>query len=422
MPRKTNPPAGWTEEQETFIEQCAEEGSPWTESPLIVTEDHRRYAKSRLFVHKRRSLSPKPSTSSNMSTKPSTSSNMSTKDPKIAEIAQQMQAMFVSIPKHNVYQLSVGAGNSRDFIVGLAEALKLPDGKTISAAVVLNPLYSIFFHLDTTAKLVEALTAKKSSEDPGGKPTHAIHLTLPTLLNLLKGKHGMDSSNKEETNLDKITNDMKTSAGFKSSETADGMTICCGKMFNDLKTHGDKKAELFILPTPAQLGATHGNVYDKNKALSYSTAHFNNKDGTLKAIPIKIKNEKGTVDELKLVYGYIIPIEGTESIITVDTPTANNDAAFETFFAGTHHDADRRPTHSPIDSGDLSAATTLQSDAEGTLAEVVLQLKALQEEKNALKHLENVLVETQRDKERNVALQLKNAEEREQQAEALLLV
>lgn len=36
-----------------------------------------------------------------------------------------------------------------------------------------------------------------------------------------------------------------------------------------------------------------------------------------------------------------------------------------------------------------------------------------------MKHLENVLVETQRDKERNVALQLKNAEEREQQAEAL---
>mmetsp|Transcript_2736 Transcript_2736/g.4037 ORF Transcript_2736/g.4037 Transcript_2736/m.4037 type:complete len:286 (+) Transcript_2736:1741-2598(+) len=166
------------------------------------------------------------------------------------------------------------------------------------------------------------------------KPTHAIHLTLPTLLNLLKAKHGMDSSNVEETNLDKITIDMKKSAGFDSAETADGMTICCGKMFNDLKTHGDKKAELFILPTPAQLGATHGNVYDKNKALSYSTAHFNNKDGTLKAIPIKIKNEKGTVNELKLVYGYIIPIEGTESIITVDTPTANNDAAFANFFAG----------------------------------------------------------------------------------------
>jgi len=326
MPRKSNTPAGWTEEQETCIKDCVENGTSWAESPLFDTSQHRTYAKQRRWFYKRRSLSPKPSKETSI---------MPPKvDSDIAGLASKMKDLFKEIDKRHVHQLFPGSDNHDDILLGLAEGLKLNSGTTISAAVLAHPMKSFFYHAyGTAAKLMDFLTAK-TNESSGGQKTHAIKIDMPTLLNILTAEHGMDASKPNQTNSDKITIEMGTAAG----SAQEAMVNCCGMMFNDLKKLGEKKTELYILPSATDLGAKPGNV-EKSKELCYSTAHFNNTDGSLKLTPIKLKINKSvgndTISDVMLVYGYIIPIDGTENNINIKSPTATtNDNEFANLFSG----------------------------------------------------------------------------------------
>ncbi len=250
---------------------------------------------------------------------------------EIDKIIEQMGKLLQGMPRHDMRQLVLGAENSRGTIVGLAEGLKIANGKTTSAAVVIDPIVSILHHFDIEVELIKSVTLK-SQDSPGGELTRAIKAVVPTLYSFLKSKHGLDTSVPDETNFERITLNMKAAGGVNSAESADGMTISLGKMYNDLKKLGDTKQEVAILPTPADLGATHGNLYTKKDQLNYHTGHFNETDGTLKVNPIKLQSKKGGTKDLLLVYGFIIPIHGTESNINVETPTATNSTAFDSFF------------------------------------------------------------------------------------------
>ena len=266
-------------------------------------------------------------------------------DSKIAAIASGcgMKAMFKDIDKRHIHQLFPGSDNQDDILLGLAENLKLPSGlTTISAAILVHPMLSLFYHsFGVTAKLIEFLTAK-TDDGSGNEKTHAIKMVLPTLLNVLTAEHGMDASTPTQTNSDKITIDMSKAAGDQEVEVAIGN--CCGKMFNDLKNLGDKKTEMYVLPTATELGAKPGNENKSKKPLSYSGAYFNNADGSLKLTPIKLRVSKSVVkadvtnksiSDVVLVYGYIIPIEGTENGINIKSPTAStNDSEFVDMFGG----------------------------------------------------------------------------------------
>lgn len=98
---------------------------------------------------------------------------------------------------------------------------------------------------------------------------------------------------------------------------------------------------------------------------------------------------------------------------------------------GVNHESDLRPTHTPIETTvtvGLSSGTTVQPSVEHTLREAALQLEALNEEKKALKHREDLMMEIQRDRESKITLregqvaqQFRNAQEKQQQAEAFYL-
>lgn len=333
MPRPPNPPPGWTEEQETFIQECADNDSSWAGSPLFVSPEHRKFAKQKLFSAKRSrqrlSLSPKRS--------PIMKGTKHVDD----ALTEQMKGLLKEIPKHLIYQLFPGAGNQDDILLGLAENLILPDGNTtISAVIVLHPMLSVFYHSwGVRAKLIEFLTAK-TDDGPGNEKTHAIKMHLPTLYNILTAKHGMDASEPDQTNSEKVT--------IAMAKAADGQEVvmhnCCGRMYNDLKNLGNMKTVIYAFPTPEAMGAKPGNKNTTKKPLSYSTTSFNDGDGSsLKPIPIPTKLLKSVpvsggadkkITDSVLLYGYIIPIEGTESGTDIKSPTSSNDTEFADLFAG----------------------------------------------------------------------------------------
>ncbi len=330
MGRSKKPVEGWTDEKEQFLQDCAENNVSWVGSPLIKSKAEKNYAKKRLYDLTKRPVSPKKettSTTSNMgkSTPPSTSINREI-DKLTAKVFSDLAA---SISKNKMFLLDEGVDNPNSLIaLTIAKDLPLNDKTTtVTAVMLLDLLASVHDHPGyVKARLIEAFTPVRK-DGSGGKPTSAICKTEPTILGMLKAKHGLDKTNApDETNFEMIKKSMKKKAGLGASAEGDGVSIALGKMFVELKKLGDKQDKLSILPTPAELGAKPGNMND-GKPLRYILDHFNNSDGTLSPQPIPLCWDMDKVNDRKIAYGYLIAIGGTENNInTSDTPTAKDSA------------------------------------------------------------------------------------------------
>ena len=83
---------------------------------------------------------------------------------------------------------------------------------------------------------------------------------------------------------------------------------------------------------------------------------------------------------------------------------------------GTHHGVARHPTHSPI-----AFSNEHNSDVQGLLTSVALQLQTVEDQRKALDRREEDIEENERDLRENSALLLKHIEERENETEALYI-
>mmetsp|Transcript_11355 Transcript_11355/g.22703 ORF Transcript_11355/g.22703 Transcript_11355/m.22703 type:complete len:321 (-) Transcript_11355:77-1039(-) len=317
MPKKAQPPAGWTEEQETFIKQCVVDDpeKSWAETEgnsIIQTQECRDFASTRFYVHKRRSLSPmKPQSSSKMP-KPS-KSNVDT----IERLAGSMKALSVDIPTYNTFQLTQGVNNRDGILLGLAENVKTHDGGTTSAAVLIHPLLAPTHFGHFKAKLCDGITKDK-------EPTMAIVAEYPSFLRCLKAKHGQDDTKPDETNMEAIVDGMKV---FSSGES---IQLTTGTLLTEVKAFGNTEKKLMVLPTPEELGAKPGN--NKEDALTYHTGHFNEYDGALKPAQIKLAEKFAGIDCFRVVYGFAIAIKGTEKAYGIKSPTSGDASEAENFF------------------------------------------------------------------------------------------
>ena len=233
--------------------------------------------------------------------------------------------LTASMSKNSMFLLEQGVDNPGSILACMiAEDLPLDDKNTaISALMLIDLLASPHCHPHVKTRLVDAFTPARK-DGSGGKPTSAICKTEPTILELLKAKHGMNTEAPEETNFQMIKKGMKELAGLGAGSEGDGVTIALGKIFVGLKKLGDKRDKLMILPPPDELGAKPGNM-NNGEPLRYILDHYNSSDGTLCPKPIPVSWDKNKVKDRNVFYGYLIAIGGTENnISTADTPKAKS--------------------------------------------------------------------------------------------------
>lgn len=318
MPRVANPPPGWTQRKEDVIKSYAESGFDWKKDTTnFSSQEHRNYASSRYYSHRRRSTSLTPPRS-NMTSK----SNMNTKpDKSDDELAFQMSTMSL-IKQHgcdlqNMHQLKKGIKNPDGIILAHVQNIPVGDGTSTDAAMFITNMYPLVYTLDTKAELVD-------SKNKHNKATSAVIIERPSLASIYTHK-----STDGSTNMSKFSAELKSDTGIQATATDDAITMATGQVLTELKSLPATTKFFYNLATPKELGAQVGRMYDGEKekpVLMYHTGHFNGDDGNkLKAQYVKLEFEYQGVTEDVVVYGFLIPIKGTESIYNLKSPTAATD-------------------------------------------------------------------------------------------------
>jgi len=329
MPRKANPPAGWTPQLELIIKGYAESGFDWREDTKnFSSQAIRNYASSRYYSHGRRaaSLSPPRSTT------------MAKSDKSSDELSFKMHALSLSkeygLDSHNMHQLKKGIHNPGNILLDLVENIPVGDGTTTDAALFVTHLYPLVHTLSTYGELIDSKTKEN-------KATSAVIIKRPSLASIYTHKSAPPAASDASaatastatapptTNMAKFAAKLKKDTGIKATATDDAITMAAGQVTTALKGLPDIVKIFNNLPTPKELGAKVGRMYDGDAVkpdLTYHTGHFNGNNGNkLKAQYIKVEFEYQSVKEEAVVFGFLIPIKGTESIYDLKSPVAATD-------------------------------------------------------------------------------------------------
>ncbi len=323
MARKANPPAGWTHQLELIIKGYAESGFDWREDTKnFSSQAIRNYASSRYYSYGRRaaSLSPPRSTT------------MAKSDKSSDELAFKMHALSLSkehgFDPHNMHQLKKGIHNPNDIFLDLVEKIPVGDGTTTDAAMVVTHLYPLVHTLSTQGELIDSKTKEN-------KATSAVIIERPSLASIYTHKSAPAASGASTatapptTNMAKFAAKLKKDTGIKATATDDAITMATGQVTTALKGLPDIVKIFNNLPTPKELGAKPGRMYDGDAVkpdLTYHTGHFNGNNGNkLKAQYIKVEFEYQGVKEEAVLFGFLIPIKGSESIYDLKSPVAAAD-------------------------------------------------------------------------------------------------
>lgn len=329
MPRKANPPPGWTPQLERIIKGYAESEFDWREDTKnFSSQTIRNYASSRYYSHSRRAASLSPPRSTIMAKSSDKSSD---------ELAFRMNALSLSkqygCDPQNMHQLKKGHKNPNSVILELVQNIPIGDGTTTDAAMLVTHQWPLVHTLSTKGELIDSKTKEN-------KATSAVIIERPSLASIYTHKTSAPAASSLATasappitNMAKFAAKLKTDTGIKATATDDAITMATGQVITALKGQPDIVKVFNNLPTPKELGAKVGRMYDDDAEkpdLTYHTGHFNGNDGNkLKAQYVKVEFEYQGVKEDAVLFGFLIPIKGTESVYDLKSPVAATDQTDE---------------------------------------------------------------------------------------------